>query len=162
MIKNQIHKLKKIRKAKKFKLSTAESCTGGLLSSSITEYSGASEFFDSSYIVYSNNSKVNLLKVPKNIIKQFGSVSHQTSLYMAKGLRKKTKSDIVVSITGVAGPKGGTKKNPVGTVYFTIGYKKNNRFIYESFHKKFKNDNRKYIQKKSVIFSLDQVLRVIT
>ncbi len=161
MIKDRIKKIKKIREIKRFKLSFAESCTGGLLSSIVTEFSGASNFFDSSYIVYSNKSKINLLKVPKKIIKNFGAVSRRTSLYMATGLRKKTKSDIVLSITGIAGPDGGTKKNPVGTVYFTIGYKKNNRMLYETFRKRFKNKNRRYIQKKSAEFSLDQIIRVI-
>ncbi len=117
----KIRLIKKLCKDKEFNISLAESCTGGLLSSLLTQIQGSSEFFDSSYIVYSNKSKVNALKVPLRIIKKYGAVSKNTSLQMAKLLYKNTKTDIVLSITGVAGPDGGTKNTPVGTVFFTLG-----------------------------------------
>ena len=147
---------------KKFNISFAESCTGGLLSSLFTQIPGSSEFFDSSYVVYSNRSKINELKVPSIIIKRYGAVSIETSLHMAKSLYKKTKTNIVLSITGVAGPDGGTKNNPVGTVFFTIGLKKKKNIIYKTFHKKFKDTGRKSIQQKSVLFAIDKILKTIS
>ena len=146
---------------KKFNISFAESCTGGLLSSLFTQVPGSSEFFDSSYVVYSNRSKINELKVPSLIIKRYGAVSIETSLHMAKSLYKKTKTNIVLSITGVAGPDGGTKNNPVGTVFFTIGLKKKKNIVYKTFHKKFKDTGRKSIQQKSVLFAIDKILKTI-
>ena len=147
---------------KKFNISFAESCTGGLLSSLFTQIPGSSEFFDSSYVVYSNRSKINELKVPSIIIKRYGAVSIETSLHMAKSLYKKTKTNIVLSITGVAGPDGGTKNNPVGTVFFTIGLKNKKNITYKTFHKKFKDIGRKSIQQKSALFAIDQILKTIS
>ena len=146
---------------KKFNISLAESCTGGLLSSLLTQIRGSSEFFDSSYIVYSNKSKINTLKVPSLIIKKYGAVSIETSLHMAKSLYKKTKTNIVLSITGVAGPDGGTKNNPVGTVFLTIGLKNKKSIVYKTLHKKFKNTGRKRIQQKSALFAIEQILKTI-
>ena len=107
---------------KKLNISFAESCTGGLLASSITSISGSSKVFTLGLVTYSNNAKINILKVPKNIISRHGAVSHQTCMHMVKNLNKISKTNISVSITGVAGPNGGTKKKPVGLVY--IGLKK--------------------------------------
>ena len=160
-----IKKIKLIKskcRDKKFNISFAESCTGGLLSSLFTQIPGSSEFFDSSYVVYSNKSKINALDVPRLIIKRYGAVSIETSLHMAKSLFKKTKTNIVLSITGVAGPDGGTKNNPVGTVFFTIGLKNKGKIAYKTFHKKFKNTGRKDIQQKSVLFAIDQILKTIS
>ena len=160
-----IKKIKLIKtkcKDKKLNISLAESCTGGLLSSLFTKIPGSSKFFDSSYIVYSNKSKINALKVPSLIIKRYGAVSIETSLHMAKSLYKKTKTNIVLSITGVAGPDGGTKNNPIGTVFFTIGLKNKRNIVYKTFHKKFKNTGRKSIQEKSVLFAIDQILKTIS
>ena len=160
-----IKKIKLIKskcKNKKFNISLAESCTGGLLSSLFTQIPGSSEFFDSSYVVYSNKSKINILKVPPLIIKRYGAVSTETSLHMARSLFKKTKTNIVLSITGIAGPDGGTKSNPVGSVFFTIGLKNKKNIVYKTFHKKFKNSGRKNIQQKSVLFAIDQILKTIS
>ena len=160
-----IKKIKLIKdkcRDKKFNISLAESCTGGLLSSLFTQIPGSSEFFDSSYVVYSNKSKINALKVSPLIINRYGAVSNETSLHMAKSLFKKTKTNIVLSITGVAGPDGGTKNNPVGTVFFTIGLKNKGKIVYKTFHKKFKNTGRKDIQQKSVLFAIDQILKTIS
>ena len=145
-----------------FNISFAESCTGGLLSSLFTRIPGSSQFFEGAYIVYSNKLKVKALNVPAKIIKKYGAVSKNTSLQMAKLLFKKTKTNIVLSITGVAGPDGGTKSNPVGTVFFTIGFKNMKNISYKTFHKRFKNKGRIDIQKKSVKFAIDQILKILS
>ena len=110
---------------KKIKISIAESCTGGLLSSAITSIKDSSKIFNLSLIVYSNQSKIKILKVSKKIIKKYGAVSDEVCLAMAKKVSKIAKTSMSVSITGIAGPKGGTKKKPVGLVY--IGIKKGNK-----------------------------------
>ena len=136
-------KLVSILRKKKFKLAIAESCTGGLLSSSFTSVSGASKVFSMGFVTYSNQAKINILKVPKKIIKKYGSVSVQCCLSMVNNLSKISKSKICISVTGIAGPKGGSKQKPVGLTY--IGIKidkivKINKYI-------FKNRGRNYIQK---------------
>ena len=104
-------KIVRLLAKKKFKISFVESCTGGLLSSTITQISGSSKVFTIGLVTYSNQSKINTLKVPKNTIKKYGAVSYETCLSMVKNLNKISKTNISVSITGIAGPKGGTKKN---------------------------------------------------
>ena len=106
----------------KLKISFVESCTGGLLSSSITSISGSSKVFTLGLVTYSNQSKISTLKVPKNIIRKNGAVSYEVCLSMVKNLNKIARTNISVSITGVAGPKGGTKQKPVGLVF--VGIKK--------------------------------------
>ena len=147
-------KLVKLLTKKKLTISFAESCTGGLLSSSITSISGSSKIFDMGLVVYSNISKTKLLKVPKRTIDKYGSVSHQTCLSMVKNLAKISKANISVSITGVAGPRGGTKKKPVGLVY--VGIKKNNKIVVKKYL--FKNKNRNLIQKNTVNKALNLIL----
>ena len=107
---------------KKIKISVAESCTGGLLSSTITSISGASKIFDLGLVTYSNQAKIKILRVNKNIIRKYGAVSHKCCKAMVLNLSKISKSKINVSITGIAGPGGGSKEKPVGLVY--IGVKK--------------------------------------
>ena len=122
---------------KRLKISFAESCTGGLLSGSITSINGSSKIFTLGLVTYSNEAKIKILKVPKNIIMKNGSVSYETCLSMVKNLSKISKTNISVSITGVAGPKGGSKQKPVGLVY--IGIKKRNKtFSYGSLRVKWK------------------------
>mgnify|MGYP001195142358 FL=1 len=104
-------KIVKLLRKKKLKLSFAESCTGGLLSSSVTAINGSSKIFTLGLVTYSNQSKINILKVPKKIIKKYGAVSYETCSLMVRNLNKINKTDISVSITGIAGPKGGSKKN---------------------------------------------------
>ena len=104
-------KLVKLLSKKKLKISFAESCTGGMLTSSITSISGASKVFDMSLITYSNRAKIKILKVNKNIIKNYGAVSAECCKAMVVNLSKISKASINISITGIAGPKGGTKKN---------------------------------------------------
>ena len=112
---------------KKLKVSFAESCTGGMIASSITSTNGASKVFDLGLITYSNQSKIKILKINKNLIKKYGAVSHECCKAMAINLSKISKANINVSITGIAGPKGGSKNKPVGLVY--IGVKKDNKVI---------------------------------
>ena len=141
---------------KKLKISFAESCTGGLLASFITSISGASKVFNLGLITYSNQAKIKFLKVNKNIIRKYGAVSHECCYAMVKNLSKISKANINVSITGIAGPKGGTKHKPVGLVY--IGIKKGNKIQVNKFL--FKSKKRSSIQKATVKKALDLVLRV--
>ena len=147
----------KLLRKKKLKISFAESCTGGLLSSIITSISGSSKVFTIGLVAYSNQSKIKTLKVPKNIIKKYGAVSYETCLAMVKNLSKISKTNISVSITGIAGPKGGTKKKPVGLIFIAI--KKNNKISVRKYL--FKNKNRLYIQKTAVNKSLGFILSFI-
>lgn len=147
-------KLINLLKNKKLKISLAESCTGGLLASTITSVSGSSKVFSLGLVTYSNNSKNSILKVPNNIIRKYGSVSMQCCLSMVKQLSKISKSNICVSITGIAGPSGGSKKKPVGLVF--IGIKIGNKTLVSKCL--FKNKNRKYIQKATVDKSLKLIL----
>ena len=99
-------------------ISVAESCTGGSLSGAITSIPGASSYFDCGYVTYSNQSKVDMLGVDIQTIKTYGAVSEEVALEMVIGVATKSHSDIAVSVTGVAGPTGGTPEKPVGTVCF--------------------------------------------
>ena len=148
------HKLVKLLKKKNLRVSFAESCTGGLLSSSITSISGSSKVFTLGLVTYSNQSKINILKIPKKIIMKHGAVSYETCLSMVKNLNKISKTNISVSITGVAGPKGGTKQKPVGLVY--IGIKKGNKTLVKKHL--FKNKKRTSIQKSTVNKALNLIL----
>ena len=131
---------------KKLTVSFAESCTGGLLASSITSISGSSRIFNMGLVTYSNNAKVKLLKVPKKTINKYGAVSYETCLSMLKNLSKISNSNISISVTGVAGPKGGTNDKPVGLVY--IGLKKGRKIIVKK--NLFKSKERISIQKATV------------
>ena len=146
----------KILTKKKFKVSFAESCTGGLLASTITSISGASKIFNFGFVTYSNQAKIKILKVDKNIIRKYGAVSHECCYAMVKNLSKISKANINVSITGIAGPEGGTKKKPVGLVY--IGVKKGNKIQINKCL--FKSKNRSSIQKSTVKKALDLVIRI--
>ena len=147
-------KVVKLLIKKRLKISFAESCTGGLLSSSITSVSGSSKVFTVGLVTYSNQSKIKILKVPKRIIIKHGAVSYEACISMVKNLKKISKTDISVSITGVAGPKGGTKKKPVGLVY--IGIKKGNKTLVKKFL--FKSKKRNSIQRSTVTKALNLVL----
>ena len=142
---------------KKIKISIAESCTGGLLSSTITSVSGSSKVFTLGLVAYSNQSKTKVLKVPKNIIRKYGSVSEQVCLTMAKNVAKIGKTNMSVSVTGIAGPSGGTRKKPVGLIY--VGIKKGNKINIKKYL--LKNKGRFYIQKVTVNKCLELILRVL-
>ena len=150
-------KLVRLLTKKKLTVSFAESCTGGLLSSSITSVNGSSQVFNMSLITYSNNAKTKLLKVPKATITKYGAVSHETCLSMVKNLSKISKSNISISITGVAGPNGGTKEKPVGLVY--IGLKKGSKTIIKKYL--FKSKKRVSIQKATVNQALKMILNIL-
>ena len=150
-------KIVRILTKKKLSVSFAESCTGGLLASTITSINGSSKVFNMGIITYSNNAKVKLLKVPKKTINRYGAVSYETCLSMLKNLSKISKSSISISITGVAGPKGGTKEKPVGLVY--IGLKKGDKTIIKK--NLFKNKRRISIQKATVKEALKMVLNTV-
>ena len=149
-------KLFLILKRKNLKLAVVESCTGGQLSSAITSISGASKIFNLGLITYSNEAKIKVLKVSKKIISKYGAVSHECCFAMVKNLSKISKANINVSITGVAGPKGGTKLKPVGLVY--IGIKKGNKI--EINKCLFKSKKRSSIQKATVKKALDLIFRI--
>ena len=150
-------KVVKLLSKKKLKIAFAESCTGGLLSSSITSISGSSKVFSLGLVTYSNQSKINTLRVPKKKITKYGAVSYETCLSMVKNINKISKTNISVSITGVAGPKGGTKKKPVGLVF--IGIKKGNNLLVNKYL--FKNKNRNSIQKSTVNRAHKMILNII-
>jgi len=150
-------KIVKLLKKKRLKISFAESCTGGLLSSSITSISGSSKVFTIGLVTYSNQSKINTLKVPKKTIRKHGAVSYETCLSMVKNLNKISKTNISVSITGITGPKGGTKKKPVGLVF--IGIKKGNKTLVRKYL--FKNKKRTSIQRAAVNKALNLILSFI-
>ena len=151
------YKLVKNLARKKLTISFAESCTGGMLSSLITSVSGSSKVFNLGLVTYSNKAKIDILKVPKKIIVKYGAVSQECCLSMLKNLSKISKANISVSITGVAGPDGGTKLKPVGLVY--IGIKKGNKIIIKE--NLFKNKNRISIQKATVNTSLKIISKII-
>ena len=150
-------KVVKLLSKKRLKISLAESCTGGLLSSSITSISGSSKVFTLGMVTYSNQSKIEVLKVPKKIISKYGSVSEQVCKDMVKNVYKIGKSNISISITGIAGPSGGTKKKPVGLVF--IGIKKGNKISLKKYL--LKNKGRSYIQKLTVNRSLKLILSTL-
>ena len=144
-------------KKKRFKLAIVESCTGGLLSSSITSVNGSSKVFTMGLVTYSNKSKNKLLKVPLEIIKKYGAVSSQCCSSMVSNLSRISGCNVAISITGIAGPKGGTKQKPVGLVY--IGVKKGNKIKINRFL--FKNKGRSNIQKAAVSKSLVLLLKIL-
>ena len=150
-------KLINLLKKKKLKISFAESCTGGLLSSFITSNAGSSKIFSLGLVTYSNQAKEKILKVPNKIIKKYGAVSFQCCLSMVNNLSKISKSHINISVTGIAGPKGGTRKKPVGLVFIGLKFKKRifvNKYL-------FKNKSRKNFQKITVNTVLKTILSVI-
>ena len=150
-------KIVSLLKRKKIKISFAESCTGGLLSSAITSVSGSSKVFKMGLITYSNQAKTSLLKVPQKIIKKYGAVSVQCCLAMVNNLSKISKSKVCISITGIAGPGGGSKQKPIGLVYIGIRFGK--KVIVNKCN--FKNKGRIFIQKQTVKKTLNLLVRLI-
>jgi PncC family amidohydrolase len=145
-----------ILKRKNLKLAVVESCTGGLLASTITSKSGASKIFNLGFVTYSNQAKIKILRINKNIIRKYGAVSHECCVAMVKNLSRISKANINVSITGIAGPKGGSKKKPVGLVY--IGVKKGNKILINKYL--FKSKKRSSIQKATVKKAVDLIFRI--
>ena len=150
-------KLINLLKKKKLKISFAESCTGGLMSSVITSNSGSSKVFNLGLVTYSNQAKQKILKVPNKIIRKYGAVSVQCCLSMVNNLSKISNSHINISITGIAGPKGGTRKKPVGLVF--IGFKFKNKIFVNKYL--FKNKTRNNFQKITANTVLKLILSII-
>jgi len=150
-------KVVRLLKRKKLRISLAESCTGGMLSSSITSINGSSKIFKAGFVTYSNESKIKILKISKSIIKKYGAVSIQVCKSMAKNACKIGNTSMAVSITGIAGPSGGTKRKPVGLVY--IGVCKNDMTTVNKYI--FKNKGRSYIQKATVKKCLELILNIL-
>ena len=150
-INHQIKILNEVLKKKKLKISIAESCSGGLISYNLTKLPGSSKYFIMGVVCYSNDSKIKFLKVKKKTLLKYGAVSMETCKQMCENLLKISKSNIAVSITGIAGPGGGTVKKPIGLVYIGIATKqtiKINKFIYD------KKLSRNNIQKETLKSSL--------
>ena len=156
-MKNLNKKIISILRKKKIKLAIAESCTGGMLSSAITSISGSSKVFTMGLVTYSNISKNLLLRIPNNIIKKYGAVSVQCCLAMVNNLSRIGKSNISISITGIAGPGGGSKNKPVGLVF--IGLKKGNKV--KALKYIINNKGRTYIQNAIVRKSLKLIKDLI-
>ncbi len=146
-----IEKLHKKLIKKNITLSAAESCTGGLLSSKFTRLSGSSKYFQMGLVTYSNKAKIKILKVKKKIINKYGSVSPECCKAMVQGLSRISKSKINISITGIAGPNGGTKDKPVGLIY--IGVKNKNKILITK--NIFNQKSRKAIQNATVKRTLE-------
>ena len=140
--KNIIKKLIK----KKITISIAESCTGGRLASEFTSVKNSSKIFKFGLVTYSNSPKVNILKIPKKILRKHGAVSKEVCLIMLQNQAKLGITNISIAITGIAGPSGGTKKKPVGLVF--VGIKKASTIIIKKYF--FKNKGRSYIQKAAI------------
>ena len=142
---------------KKLTLSVAESCTGGLLAYNLTKLANSSKYFQLGLITYSNQSKIKVLKINKNIIQKYGSVSKECCKAMVQNLSKISKSKINISITGVAGPGGGSKDKPIGLVY--IGIKKGKTLLIKE--NRFKSNKRNIIQSYTVKDVIKVILRII-
>jgi PncC family amidohydrolase len=138
---NQLKKLTALLKKKKLKVAVAESCTGGLISYNLTKIPGSSKYFMMGVVSYSNKSKIDLLKVRQKTLTKYGAVSKETCKEMCKNLLKISKTNIAISVTGIAGPDGGTKKKPIGLVYIGICSKKKLEIIKFSFNKKLSRIN---------------------
>ena len=154
---NLNQKIVSLLKRKKLKVAVAESCTGGMLSSAITSVSGSSKVFTMGLVTYSNQAKISILKVPKKIISKYGAVSVQCCLAMVNNLSKISKAKSCVSITGIAGPKGGSKQKPVGLVY--IGIRVGKKVVINKCN--FRNKGRLFIQKQTVKKSLNLLSKLI-
>ena len=154
---NLNQKIVSLLKKKKLKLAVAESCTGGMLSSAITSVSGSSKVFTMGLVTYSNQAKTSILKIPKQIIKKNGAVSVQCCLAMVNNLSKISKSKVCISITGIAGPKGGTKSKPIGLIF--IGIKVGKKVVVNKCN--FKDNGRISIQKQTVKKSINLLLKLI-
>ena len=153
-MKNFSKKLITLCSNKNITLSISESCTGGMIASNLVAINGASKVLEIALVTYSNNSKIKLLNIPKNIIDNYGAVSNKTASYMVKGLFKLTNSDICVGITGIAGPNGGTTLKPVGLVYHSFFLKKNKKTIVV---KKNYKGSRNIIRKNASLFTINQL-----
>ena len=156
-MKSDLLKIKRLRTKKRFAISLAESCTGGMISKNLTSIDGSSLFFNGACITYSNKMKEDLLNVPHKTIIKYGAVSHQTALAMVKGLKRLTGSELLISVTGVAGPKGGTNITPVGCVFYGVGVKIRKKYSFHTVKKIFNEKTRHSVRKKSAEFAIQLI-----
>ena len=150
-------KLVSLCRARGLTVTTAESCTGGLVAGAITAISGSSEMFERGFVTYSNDAKTELLGVPAGLITAVGAVSEAVARSMAQGALIRAKADLAVSVTGIAGPGGGSAAKPVGTVWFGLASKTGGI----TRHRRFTGD-RAAIRAASVVFALNLLLDGIT
>ncbi len=135
-------------------IATAESCTGGGIASAITEIAGSSEWFDRGFITYSNQAKIELLSVKPETLQQYGAVSAETAIEMAEGCLQRSQAEIAVSVTGIAGPTGGTAEKPVGTVFIGLSvHGKPSQSLHKHFH-----GNRRQIRQQTILCALEQII----
>lgn len=137
-------------------LATAESCTGGWVAQAVTAVAGSSEWFDRGFVTYSNEAKTEMLGVPESTIRDHGAVSEETARAMASGALARSRAGVAVSITGVAGPSGGSPRNPVGTVCFAWAA----RDLLRSGRMHFAGD-RNAVRRQSVVHALEGVLALV-
>ncbi len=156
MVEHVVSQIHNLLIKKKKSIAVAESCTGGLLSNFLTQIPGSSKYFILGMVVYSNKAKENILKIPANIIAKRGAVSKNVAELLAKSVRLIAKADSGIGITGIAGPGGGSKEKPVGTVFIAIDTK--NKKICKKFNF---SGNRAIIRKKAVFKSLELLKRML-
>ena len=153
-----LKEIKEILIKNNLSLSSAESCTGGLISSYLTDIDGASKFIFQNFVTYSNEAKTKFLGVKKETLDSFGAVSKETAYEMSKGLLEYT--DCSIATTGILGPTGGTKEKPIGLVYISLGYKDKIEII-KYISKKADTNNRLEIKKDIVEYALSSFLNFI-
>lgn len=139
MFNNKLKKVAEILKDKKLTISTAESCTGGLLASRLTDIPGSSQYLNESHVVYANTAKQRYLGVKEETLKNFGAVSSQCAFEMAEGLKKLTNADVCVCTTGIAGPGAESTEKPAGLIYISVNFLNSitvREFRLSSFHKR--------------------------
>lgn len=151
-----VEQLANLLEVKNMTLVTAESCTGGLLAATITHRPGTSKVFERGFVTYSNESKIESIGVPKEIIDNHGAVSEECAEAMAKGALAHSKAQLALSITGIAGPDGATNIKPVGLVYF--GYAMKNKS--DAMSQNFKGD-RNEVQTQATKFALEHMIFVL-
>ncbi|MBP3284335.1 MAG: CinA family protein [Clostridia bacterium] len=145
-----------VLKEQKLKIATAESCTGGLLAKKITDISGSSEVFDMGLVSYANRIKQEYLGVPAEVLETKGAVSYETAEAMARGIVRAADADIGVGITGIAGPGGGTPEKPVGTVFYGLYFRREEKLLVEELHLK---GNREEIRESTTKIVIERILR---
>ena len=148
--------LAQILLSRNWTVSLAESCTGGLVCSTLTELAGSSEWFERGYITYSNEAKTECLGVPAELIEAHGAVSEQVAKAMAEGARMNSGSNVAISITGVAGPSGGSAEKPVGTVFF--GWTTENQTLIKTMRF---NGNRQMVRQQATEFALTELIALL-
>ena len=148
--------LAEILLSRNWTVSLAESCTGGLVSATLTELAGSSEWFERGYITYSNEAKTECLDVPAQIIESHGAVSEPVAKAMAEGARINSGSDVAISVTGIAGPSGGTAEKPVGTVCF--GWATENQTLTKTMHF---DGERQAVRQQATEFALTELIALL-